>query len=225
MPAVDKRLECIAGMVQPCHTLADIGTDHGKLVVALLRRGLCKQAYACDINAQPLAKAQAAIAHAGLGQAAQTILCDGLAGLAEKPCEQVIIAGMGGELIAAILQRSPLAGRGDIRYLLQPMTKPQVLRAYLYANGMPILEEQCVTQGQFTYSIMAARYTGESCRPTLWQRYMGGIVPEQNAHTRRYATVLLARVRRKIAGLVAGGAASPMLQELRQLEALLQERM
>ncbi|MBQ5972608.1 MAG: tRNA (adenine(22)-N(1))-methyltransferase TrmK, partial [Oscillospiraceae bacterium] len=54
------RLNAVAELVPACTILADIGTDHGFLPLALLRRGRIARAVCADLRAAPLASARRA---------------------------------------------------------------------------------------------------------------------------------------------------------------------
>ena len=66
MIELSNRLGQIARMVQPGSVVADIGTDHGQLMVYLAQNGTIRRGYACDINEKPLNKARQIIADYGL---------------------------------------------------------------------------------------------------------------------------------------------------------------
>ena len=48
-----ERLQTVAAMVPPCHTMADIGTDHGYVPAWLVLAGKCRRAIASDIAEGP----------------------------------------------------------------------------------------------------------------------------------------------------------------------------
>ncbi|MBQ9938574.1 MAG: SAM-dependent methyltransferase, partial [Oscillospiraceae bacterium] len=100
---LDERLETAASFVRNGSVVADIGTDHGYLICSLAERGTIPRGYACDINEQPLAKAAETVEETGLGDKISLVLCDGLRGLDPNCADDIIIAGMGGELICSIL--------------------------------------------------------------------------------------------------------------------------
>jgi len=60
-------------------------------------------------------------------------LGDGLAPLEPGEIDTVVIAGMGGETIIGILEADPAKTRSFSKYILQPRTKTELLRAWL--NG------------------------------------------------------------------------------------------
>ena len=52
------RLMAVAGFFRPEDRVLDIGTDHARLPVYLMERGLCAHASATDISEGPLARAR-----------------------------------------------------------------------------------------------------------------------------------------------------------------------
>ncbi len=146
------RLAAIADLAAPCGVVADIGTDHAHLPVYMIEAGLCRRAYACDVNRGPLARASSAVEKSGFSDRISLVLSDGLHAVPED-YDTVVIAGMGGDLIARILYEHPPVCAEKI--LLQPMTKPEVLRRYLFRHGYSILREIAVTEGEKRYIILS----------------------------------------------------------------------
>lgn len=157
-PALGGRLSLIAQMVTQT-AVADIGTDHAYLPVALVLSGKCGRVIASDVNAKPLEAAAHHVARYGLTEQIELRRCDGLTGFEAGEARQFIIAGMGGQLIARILEDCPFPKEG-VSFLLQPMTKAGELRRYLSCAGFPVTEEQAVCEGKHVYSVMRAEYTG-----------------------------------------------------------------
>ena len=93
----------MASMVTTGGILADIGTDHAYVPIALVQRQKIKGAIAMDINEGPLARAQEHIRAARLEKYIQTRLSDGAEALLPNEADSILIAGMGGELILHIL--------------------------------------------------------------------------------------------------------------------------
>lgn len=56
------------------------------------------------------------------------------------------MAGMGGELIAKLLEKCPWVKNG-VNLVLQPMTKWDVLRKWLYDNGFEVKKRACLHRG------------------------------------------------------------------------------
>ena len=149
------RLQCIADCVPHGARLADVGTDHGYLPAALLQQGCIAQAIASDVNIAPLARAKSTAAEYGVAERMDFRLCVGLDGVAQNEADTVVIAGMGGETIAAILRAAAWDWRGKT-LLLQPMTKAELLRRWLTAHGFRIASERLVRDKGTIYAVIEA---------------------------------------------------------------------
>ena len=160
--ALNARLFSVAELVRQGAVLADIGTDHAYLPIFLLERGTIRHAYLADVNSGPLASARENAAEHGLLDKVTLVLADGAASLSESSATDYAICGMGGELIASIIDAAPHLRCGEIRLLLQPMTRQAHLRRYLYENGFNIEREVYTTEGDKHYVVMQVRYVGVS---------------------------------------------------------------
>lgn len=155
-----ERLRACAGFVRKGSRLADIGTDHAYLPVLLVEKGIAPFAIASDVNDGPIKRAAANIARAGLSDRIRTITADGLDGIAPGEVDDIVIAGMGGELIAAILSRAEWIRDRDCRLVLQPMSRAERLREWLCRNGFEIEDEKAVLDAGKYYSVICASYSG-----------------------------------------------------------------
>lgn len=153
---LSKRLQTIADFVRLNGFVADIGTDHALLPCYLEQQG-CVRVMASDVNAKPLEAARRTAALYNI-EGVEFVLSDGLDNI--PPCDDVIIAGMGGELIADILSRCHFKN-SNTRFILQPMTKPELLRSWLYENGYYIDCEKSAADNGKIYSIMLCGFDGE----------------------------------------------------------------
>jgi tRNA A22 N-methylase len=151
---LDKRLTAIAELTREGVTVCDVGTDHAYLACHLARSGRYGKIYACDLNPKPLEFAQATIND----QQADVILLqsDGLANI--PICDDVIIAGMGGELIAEIIEKMPCGFKKNpnLRLILQPMTKQDDLRQALHSMSYTVISEQAVYENNRKFTIIYA---------------------------------------------------------------------
>jgi tRNA (adenine22-N1)-methyltransferase len=158
---LDRRLSALAKLVREGATVYDVGTDHAYLPCHLARSGNCGKVYACDLNTKPLEFARSQIERQ---QADVTLLqSDGLSGV-PPPCAgeiaDVIIAGMGGELIAEIVQKMPQEFRkADLRLILQPMTRAEHLRQGLADCGFTIVRECQIHERKRRFVIIYAGYS------------------------------------------------------------------
>lgn len=148
---LSERLLCIASLINEGERVADIGTDHAYLPIYLRQSGRCPFVLACDIKKMPLESAKRNVkdCHA---DGIDFRLCDGLSGIYEDEVDCVVIAGMGGECIAGILENSWAKGSGK-RFILQPMNSPEFLREYLQ-NGYTFVSERAVTDSGRTYTVI-----------------------------------------------------------------------
>lgn len=156
---LDIRLKTCADLVRG-DKVSDIGTDHGYIPVYLVLNNLVKEAIASDINEGPAATALENAAKYGLSDKIKVICTPGLEGEAFEGSDTIVIAGMGGELIASILDASQYPLVKGTRLVLQPMTKVECLRTYLWDNGYVITDDICVREGKRLYQILAAEYNG-----------------------------------------------------------------
>lgn len=153
-PELSPRLRMLADMVAQGATLADIGTDHAYLPAALVLEGKIPFAIAADLRTGPLARAKETVRTLHLCKHFDFRLCDGLSGIARGEVDTVVIAGMGGQTIAAILQQAPWVRAQNITLLLQPMSTMQYLREFLLEHDYYIHEERLVQEGDTLYTAL-----------------------------------------------------------------------
>ena len=154
---LSKRLERVAANVPAGARLADIGSDHGYLPVALMRRGLITSAVAGEVATTPFHAAQRSVRDNGLEQQITVRLADGLAAM--KPDDGITaisVCGMGGETIRNILDSGKMHLTGQERLILQPNGGEQPLRQWLMDNGYCILVEELLRENRFYYEIIVA---------------------------------------------------------------------
>ncbi len=103
---LSRRLETIISFVGKDSYPADIGSDHALVPIELISRGIVKHAFAVENKIGPYKRMQSAIKEAGFEK---EILCSLGYGIAPIPNDvnEVILAGMGGELISSILLSHP----------------------------------------------------------------------------------------------------------------------
>ena len=76
--------------------------------------------------------------------------------VAPDEVEDIAIAGMGGETIAAILEGAPWVKDARLRLVLQPMTHAEVLRFWLVHNAFQITREAVIAEGEHVYQMFCA---------------------------------------------------------------------
>lgn len=197
---LSKRLLALCALVEPGSAVADIGCDHGLLSIYLMQTGRAARVVACDINEGPLQTAARNIERLGCGGISLR-LGDGLSQIGPGEVQTVIIAGMGGELIAKIIDAAPFLQSAAYTLLLQPMSRAYELRKYLAEHGFALLREVAVRDKRL-YSVLQARYCGEKQRPGSAFCAFGALDPaapeaaDYIARVRRHAAACLQDLQR-----------------------------
>lgn len=155
-----ERLKVIYDMIPPCNILSDIGTDHALLPAYALINGKCKKAIASDVKKGPLKSAENTVRQFNLEEKMDLRLGDGLEPISEEEADTIVIAGMGGQLISEILQKSINKAKKANGIIIQPMTRQKVLRVYLWQHGFEILDEALAKEEDKLYQVLKVRYTG-----------------------------------------------------------------
>ena len=209
MTTLTPRLEMILSLAPQAETYCDIGTDHGYIAAALARRG--GRVIAMDINSGPLEQAERNIRRFGLEEKIETRLSDGFSALSGGEAECAVIAGMGGELIAAILARGI---KGVKHLVLQPQSTIYELRDYLNKNGYRIEKEELCREDRRFYVGMLAT---PGCQPqfTEEEKHIGPELIKGHPLLSDYAASLRheqENILKKI-----GDAVTPRREECRRL--------
>lgn len=208
------RLRAIAGLVpETCRCLADIGTDHGYIPVELLHTGRCRQAIAADIGAAPLERARRTARLYGLEERISFRLGDGLSVLSPGEADVIVIAGMGGDNITEILSAAPWSRDGPL-LLLQPMSRAEVLRQWLWERGCRLRREHLVQDRGVLYPILEAGGSVRDRVPYTQADAWGGVGLEKEPLWGRYLETAILRLRRAASGLAQ--ARDPALAERRE---------
>lgn len=189
------RLERVAAHVPAGARLADIGSDHGYLPVALMRRGDITAAVAGEVADTPFRAAQRTVRDNGLQQWITVRLANGLAAI--EPSDGITaisICGMGGETIRDILDSGKTRLGGQERLILQPNGGEQPLRQWLMDHHYRILSEEVLRENRFDYEIIVAERDG----PVLYspeQLYFGPL--QMQARTPAFLDKWQRRLRQK----------------------------
>lgn len=158
--ALGQRLETALKMTLPAGDtacVADIGCDHGRLIVTMLERMPLRTGIAADISAPSLEKTRMLAQRRGTGDRLSVRLGAGLSVLEPDEADAVILCGMGGELIAELLEKGETVLKGVKRIVCQPMRGTEELRRFLWENGWSIEEDVVVQEGRRLYEVLSAR--------------------------------------------------------------------
>ena len=159
------RLKAVAELVSSGAILADVGTDHGYLPIYLLECGKIERAVLSDVNEGPLKKAKDNVKLHNLEERVEFCLTNGAKALAGLGITDYAVCGMGGELIARIIEDAPWVKSENKRLILQPMTNADTLRKYLCGNRFTIIEETLSEQSGKLYVTLCCEWTGEEEPP------------------------------------------------------------
>lgn len=221
--ALSKRLCVAADFVRDGVFVVDVGTDHAHLPIELCRRGRVKGVLACDVAEGPLANAARSIEAAGLKGQIALRQSDGLLAVQPQEADDVIIAGMGGDLIARIIAAAPWLREGGRRLILQPVTSADDLRDRLCEMGYEILTERAVYDGGRLYTVMLVAYSGRTATFGRDYRYIGG-VDLSTPEGRDYALRQVRRLRRHADSLSNAGTVHAEQSDLREIADIIEQK-
>ena len=139
---LSKRLQRIYDFIPPGGRIIDVGTDHAYIPIRRLLDDSAASAVATDIRPGPLERARADAEYYGVSDRLMLLLGDGLSPCTPEGGDTVILAGMGGETMIAILSAAPWAREKTL--ILQPQTKIDELREWLAANAYAIRDAALV---------------------------------------------------------------------------------
>ncbi len=195
------RLKGAADFVRRGSTAADIGTDHGYLAAYLVTEGICPFVTAADIGEGPLNNARETLRKLEIEERVSLVLSDGLENIEPKSVQDIVIAGMGGTLIAGILSRCSWIKKEGIRLILQPMSHAEDVREYLYTGGFSVLEEKCVCDTGRDYCIICAEYTGKNAENTAGLKYVGKLAECNDEVSKRIISRTKGHLERRLKAL------------------------
>ena len=191
-------------MLSPGQTLADIGTDHGYVPIEALRRGLCERAIACDIGTGPLARAAEHAEQYGVSEHVDLRLGDGLEPVSPGEADHIVIAGMGGPLMADILCRGGQTACAARQLILGPQSELDVFRRSLLTEYSIEAERLVEEEGKYYFLIDARPGADPEVRPYTDAELLYGRRESFDAASLQVRERLLARDRGVAENILAG---------------------
>lgn len=170
------RLEKASAYVPKNGRLADIGSDHAYLPCALVYREWIDFAIAGEVVEGPFLTAKEQVQRLGFQTKIEVRLGNGLAVLTAKDQIDVItICGMGGALIASILNDGFEAGTlsGKERLILQPNIGEETLRKWLMQHQYTLIGEELLEEDGKMYEIIVAEKSKNDITYTASQLTFG----------------------------------------------------
>lgn len=233
LPQLDPRLTSALGFVRQGGVVCDVGTDHAYLPIYAILTGKCARGVASDINKGPLMRAKENGDRYGVSDRLSYYLSDGLDGVEPEKngITDIVICGMGGELIAKIVDASDYTKRKGVRLILQPMSMADELRRYLTEHGFVILDEAMSRAAGKVYACICAEHCAEHCaeyresteKPyTAAELLLGRCnIAKGGELFRELAEKEISRLEKRIGGLKSGGydasAEEALLNEIKGL--------
>lgn len=172
------RLEAVLRLVPPGEVVADVGTGHGLLALALIERGLAHRVIATEVARGPLDEAQDALR----GRPGVELRAGwGFSPLAPGEAAVLILAGMGGPTICGVLTRGEAVALASRRLVLQPQNRPDIVRRWLRDHGYALVAEDLVCERGRFYPVIAAvpADTGLDARRAGFAEELWPGVPEE----------------------------------------------
>lgn len=147
-------MTAVASMITPGNVLADVGTDHGYVPIALVQEKKIPKAIAMDINKGPLQRACEHITECNLEDYIETRLSDGVEKLKVGEADTILIAGMGGDLVMHILSEGRDVCRNAKELVLQPQSELEKVRKFLREQRYKLVDEDMVIEDGKYYPMM-----------------------------------------------------------------------
>ena len=154
---ISKRLRKVAGFVPQDAKILDVGSDHAYLPIYLIQQGKISSAIAGEVVEGPYQSAVTNVADNQMSDKISVRLANGLAAFeVEDQIDVIVIAGMGGGLIADILDNGSAKLASVKRLILQPNNREDELRRWLCGHDFQIIKEALVEENGKFYEIIIA---------------------------------------------------------------------
>ena len=152
---LSNRLKAVASFVEKGAIVADIGSDHAYLPCFLIKTGKVQKAIAGEVAKGPYESAMYNVSREGLVNAVTVRLADGLLAIEDSDqVDTVTIAGMGGSLIATILENGKARLKNVKRIIAQPNIHSRVIREWAVSNDWKVMDEQIMKEDGKIYEII-----------------------------------------------------------------------
>lgn len=221
---IGSRLLMAASLVSNGKTVCDVGCDHGKLSLYLVKSGRAERIIATDINKMPLQKAIDLFAEHGISDKAQFFLTDGLQNITDTAdITHVVIAGLGGDTMAQIIENAPFIKDNKVQLVLLPAQSGDKIRHYLYTHGFDITSEHTVGENKKFYSVITAVYSGNVQQCDAYDCYIGSSESCEGEDAKGYFEMVLTRLGKKAKGLMidTGSCPQDILDAIEKTKALI----
>lgn len=147
---MNQRILAIAKMLEKGTCMADIGTDHAKLPIYLVKNGIFEKAYACDIADGPLNIAKEAIALDQLEDKIPCILSNGFENV-PNDIDACVFAGIGYYTARDVLDAAIDRLDSIEQIIVQVNNDSDKLREYISEHQWTIVDEVLIKDRKHYY--------------------------------------------------------------------------
>ena len=152
MIKLSKRLKIIFDMV-PKSVVADIGSDHGKLMIALVEAGIVNKGYAVENKEGPFERLRSNLIRYHVNDKITPLFSDGIKDIT-RDVETIVIAGMGGTNIVNILKAHPEKLVRVQTIIIDAHNAVPLARKEICQMGFAIADEKIVKEDDIFYEII-----------------------------------------------------------------------
>lgn len=152
MIKLSKRLKIIHDMV-PKSVVADIGSDHGKLMIALVQSGIVQKGFAVENKEGPFERLRSNLVRYHVDDKIIPLFSDGIKDIT-RDVSTIVIAGMGGTSIVKILKNNPEKLVRVQTIIIDAHTAVPLVRREICQMGFAIADEQIVKEDDIFYEII-----------------------------------------------------------------------
>lgn len=147
------RLQTIHDMVAKNSVVADIGSDHGKLMIALYQSGTISRGYAVENKKGPFLRLVKALKKENLEDTIVPLFSDGIKDIPSF-VDTVVIAGMGGALIVEILKKNLQKLKNVSTLIIDAHSSLPKVRQEIFELGYAIADEKIIREDGIYYEII-----------------------------------------------------------------------
>ena len=152
MIKLSKRLKIIHDMI-PESVVADIGSDHGKLMIALVQSGKVKKGFAVENKEGPFERLRSNLIRYHVNDKITPLFSDGIKDIT-RDVGTIVRAGMGGQTIVQILKAHPEKLRMVQTIIIDAHSAVPLVRKEICQMGFAIADEQIVKEDDIFYEII-----------------------------------------------------------------------